>query len=173
MVSNLGCFNTSKTSKMSGKRTVEPFRRPVQSIFFSAFLACDINRSVEPWNRKPKSSAHAVIHSPVLKVILHVPANSSLAHCLPPLSLFLFRRKRKKDRNQTKWSVVTAGTLTKQSVASGGMTLMLSCLHTASCLTLPLNLYVSPFSNWLLWNQLFQAESLLWRSTQMFSSGKH
>lgn len=40
---------------------------PINTVF--SFLVCDINRSVEPWNRKPESSARAVIHSPLLKVI--------------------------------------------------------------------------------------------------------
>lgn len=33
---------------------------PINTLF--SLLMCDINRSVEPWNTKSESSAHAVIH---------------------------------------------------------------------------------------------------------------
>lgn len=50
---------------------------PINTLF--SFLVC--NRSVEPWNRKAQSSAHAVIHFPVLKVIFHVTSNKSPTYC--------------------------------------------------------------------------------------------
>ncbi len=72
-------FETSKISKMSGKGWWSPLGIMSNQYSFQ-LLVCDINRSVEPWNRKPESSAHAVIHSPRLKVIFNVTSNKSLTH---------------------------------------------------------------------------------------------
>lgn len=129
---------------------------------------CDINRSVEPWNRKRECST----------VLLSTLCSVKRYSVLLPITLwrtpcfFFSSRPNAADEWDKAELRNSRSRLTRQSVSPLVEAEHAGCVHAARCFTLTFNLCSGSFSNWLLWIHFSQAESLLWRSVKIYAPRK-